>query len=62
MGLIAQEVEKVLPEVVDTDEKGYKAVEYTKIIALLIEAMKEQEKKIDGQQKQIDLLMHNKQK
>lgn len=59
IGLIAQEVEKVLPEVVQTDDKGYKAVDYTKIIALLIEGMKEQEKKIDKQQKEIDQLLQN---
>jgi len=57
IGLIAQEVEKVLPEVVATDDKGYKAVEYTKVIALLIEAMKEQEKKLDAQQQQIESLL-----
>lgn len=46
MGLIAQEVEKIIPEVVETDKEGYKSVEYSHLVALLIEAMKEQEKTI----------------
>jgi hypothetical protein len=40
-GVIAQEIEKVLPEVVVTRDSGYKAVKYEKIIPLLIEAIKE---------------------
>ena len=43
MGLIAQEVEKIIPEVVHTDNEGYKSVEYSKLVALLIEAIKELE-------------------
>nr|MCU0404621.1 tail fiber domain-containing protein [Chitinophagaceae bacterium] len=46
-GLMAQEVEKVLPEVVKTDAEGYKSVDYGKMNALLIEAIKEQQKQID---------------
>jgi hypothetical protein len=41
IGVIAQEVEKVLPEVVATREDGTKAVKYDRIIPLLIEAIKE---------------------
>lgn len=41
VGVIAQEVEKVLPEVVAERESGFKAVKYERIIALLIEAVKE---------------------
>jgi len=40
-GVIAQEVEKVLPEVVSTSEDGLKSVAYGNLIALLIEAIKE---------------------
>ena len=47
VGVIAQEVEAVLPEVVITRDNGYKAVRYEKIIALLIEGMKEQQTEID---------------
>jgi len=47
VGVIAQEIEKVLPEVVETRADGYKAVDYKKIIPLLIQAIKEQQKQID---------------
>ena len=47
IGVIAQEIEKVLPEIVQTRESGYKAVRYDKIVALLIEAIKEQQLQID---------------
>ena len=40
-GVIAQEIEEILPELVDTRENGYKAVKYDKIISLLIEGIKE---------------------
>ena len=39
--------QKVLPEVVTTRDNGYKAVNYEKIVALLIEAIKEQQSEID---------------
>ena len=41
IGVIAQEIEKVLPDVVTTRDSGYKAVKYEKIVPLLIEAIKE---------------------
>ena len=47
VGVIAQEVEKVLPQVVTTRENGYKAVQYEKIIALLIEAVKELKEEVN---------------
>jgi len=47
VGVIAQDVEKVLPEVVATRENGYKAVRYEKLVALLIEAVKDQQHQID---------------
>jgi hypothetical protein len=47
LGVIAQEVEKVVPEVVRTDAKGFKSVEYSKITAILIEALKAQQKMIE---------------
>ena len=46
VGVLAQEVEKVLPEVVTTRGNGYKAVKYEKIIPLLIEAIKELTEKV----------------
>lgn len=47
IGLIAQEVEKVLPDVVFTNpDDGLKSVAYSNVVAVLIEAIKEQDKKI----------------
>jgi len=48
IGLIAQDVEKVYPEVVSTDSKGIKSVDYAKLVSVLIEAVKQQQKEIDG--------------
>ena len=48
VGVIAQEVEAVMPQLVTTREHGYKAVQYEKLTALLIEAIKEQQIKIDN--------------
>ena len=54
-GLIAQEVERVIPEVITTvDSTGEKLLSYTHVIPYLIEAIKEQQKQIDNQQKQIN--------
>ena len=47
VGLLAQELEEVLPEVVATREDGYKGIHYDKVVALLVEAIKEQQKQID---------------
>jgi len=47
VGVIAQEIEKVLPEVVTTRDNGYKAVKYEKIIPLLIESIKELKAEIE---------------
>ena len=52
-GVIAQEVEEFLPEVVHTDAEGMKSVAYGNISGLLIEAIKEQQKTIEHLQKQI---------
>ncbi len=46
IGVIAQEIEEVLPEVVTTRDNGYKAVKYEKIIPLLVEAIKELQEEI----------------
>jgi hypothetical protein len=40
-GLLAQDVEQVLPELVVTDDDGYKAVDYSKLPLLTIQAIKE---------------------
>jgi hypothetical protein len=41
IGVIAQEVEKVLPDLVLTDERGMKSVAYGNLVAVLIESIKE---------------------
>ena len=41
IGLIAQDVEKVVPEVVHTSSDGYKNIEYGKLVSVLIESLKE---------------------
>ena len=43
LGVIAQEIEHILPEVVSKNDIGLKTVSYNYIIAVLIEAIKEQQ-------------------
>ena len=47
VGVIAQEIEQVLPEVVVTGDDGYKAVAYGNIVGVLIEAIKELRSEVD---------------
>ena len=47
IGVIAQDVEKIIPEVVETGEDGRKSVSYGNIIGVLIESIKEQQKRIE---------------
>lgn len=53
-GVIAQEVEEVAPHAVHEGSDGYKKVDYSKLTALLIQAVKEQQTTIESQQSQID--------
>jgi hypothetical protein len=55
VGVIAQEIEEVLPEITVTRDNGYKAVRYEKIVPLLIECIKEQQKQIDELRRYIEL-------
>lgn len=54
IGVIAQEVEKILPELVEEMPDGYKGVYYGNIVGLLIEAIKEQQKQIDELKEKIN--------
>ena len=54
LGVVAQELEQHLPELVSTDQNGYKSVDYTKITALLIEAIKDQQQLIEKQNNRMD--------
>ncbi len=57
LGLIAQDVEKILPELVSTNnEDGLKSVEYGNIVALLIESIKDQQNQIDESKREISEL------
>ena len=56
IGVIADELEVVLPELVATKQDGYKGVKYDRICAVLIEAIKELDKKVSDMQKKIDFL------
>jgi hypothetical protein len=47
VGVIAQQVEKILPEVVETNTDGLKAVNYSGLIGVLIEAIKDQQREIN---------------
>ncbi len=53
-GLLAQEVEKVMPELVRTDGNGIKSVNYIGVVPYLIEAIKEQQKKIESLENQLN--------
>ena len=56
VGVLAQEIEAIMPEVVTTRATGYKAVKYEKIVPLLIEGIKELDKKIKHIEKNCDCL------
>lgn len=53
IGVIAQEVEKVVPELVYTHENGLKSVAYGNMVGLLLEAIKEQQNQIDALKEEI---------
>lgn len=52
-GLVAQEVEEVLPEVVKEGPEGDKAVAYTEIVPVLVEALKAQQAEIEDLKLQV---------
>jgi len=52
-GVIAQEVEKVLPEVISEDNLGIKNVAYGNMVGLLIEAVKELKQEVDDLKAQL---------
>jgi Chaperone of endosialidase len=56
MGFSAQEVQKVFPQIVKKDEKGYLGVNYIALIPLLTEAIKEQQVTIDAQRAEMDVM------
>jgi hypothetical protein len=62
IGLLAQEVQKAFPELVKEDDKGVLSVNYTGLIPVMIDAIKEQDKKINALEKQVQLLIERAEK
>ena len=58
VGVIAQNIEAVVPQAVSTRPDGYKAVRYDKIVPVLIEGMKEQQIQIQNLQTEVDTLKY----
>jgi len=56
VGVIAQEMEKVLPEVVNQNDQGFYSVSYGGVVPVLIEAIKEQQKEIEKLKEMISKL------
>lgn len=56
IGVSAQDVETVLPELVITNPDGFKMVDYVKLIPVLVEAVKEQQKMINDLKAEVESL------
>lgn len=56
IGVIAQEVERIYPQLVNTGTDGYKGVDYSKFTPILIEAIKEQQQRIISLEGQLNQL------
>lgn len=56
VGLLASDIEKVLPEIVKADQEGNKMVAYTKLTAVLVEAVKELKAENDQLRQRIERL------
>jgi hypothetical protein len=52
IGVLAQDIQKVFPELVSTDDRDMLAVNYQGLVPVLINALKEQQSEIDGLKKQ----------
>jgi hypothetical protein len=64
LGFIAQEVEKIVPEIVvkEKTKEEYRSVKYDKLVALLVEAIKEQQKQIETLQIKVKQLSKTRKK
>ena len=58
-GLIAQEVQKIYPDLLDKTSKGYLTMRYAGLIPMLLKGIQEQQEQIEDLQKQIDELKEN---
>ena len=54
IGLIAQQVEQVVPDVISAGKNGDKSISYDRLVPLLIEAVKEQQKIIDDLKEEVE--------
>ncbi len=64
IGFIAQEIEKIFPEMVFTDEKGFKSVDYARLTPVLVEAIKEltlRNQKLENRLDKIEAVLNNSQ-
>lgn len=59
IGVLAQELEQVLPELVSTDAQGYKSVNYAQLTPVLIEALKEQQRQIEDLRQEVNTIKAN---
>lgn len=59
IGFIAQEVEKLFPEMVMTDANGYKSIDYGRLTPVLVEAVKEQQQQIDQLKALVEKLLNS---
>jgi hypothetical protein len=59
IGLIAEDVEPIVPEVIKTFEDGLKGISYGNLVALLIEAIKEQEIQINALEETLAIYCSN---
>merc|ERR1711998_604542 len=58
IGFIAQDLEEVVPEVVSTDNEGWKTVAYSSLAPMFVEAIKEQQRIIESQQQAAEEQQH----
>jgi hypothetical protein len=58
LGFSAQEIEKYFPDLVETDSKGYKSVDYGRLTPVLLEAVKELQQQIDELKEEMGKIKH----
>lgn len=54
IGLVAQEVKEIVPQAVVAQKDGYLAVDYARLVPLLIEAIKEQQRRIESLEQRLE--------
>ena len=58
-GIIAQDVQKVLPQIVKEKKGGYLGVRHDRLVGLLVESVKEQQEQIDKLKKEVEELKND---